>query len=246
MGLFILNSIIICKGKKSYKSRKGAVYAKKLALRGAADDIYSLSYRLHSCLQSVLAENTSDGQELEAEKNYGKLASFVEVESVKRSYDEAHIEASQIASSSIPCSWTMSGQSPPYQSPRDMTVDQLYAQAERAKKPYFHLLQALEVLVNAEQRQKAALELKGKDRAADKIERDYGGDASRLIDIVRGSIICRGFDEMNTIIAFLQKPETRRNYNEAYIVRIKSGFAEQYAVKTYGYRDVKVRNNLIL
>jgi hypothetical protein len=121
-----------------------------------------------------------------------------------------------------------------------MTADQLYAQAEAAKHPYFRLLQALEELINAEHRQDGPLELKGKARAADKIERDYGGDASRLIDIVRGSIICRGFDEMNAIIAFLQKPETRGDYNDAYIVRIKSGFADAAAEKTYGYRDVKV------
>jgi hypothetical protein len=84
------------------------------------------------------------------------------------------------------------------------------------------------------------LELKGIERAADKIERDYGGDASRLIDIVRGSVICRGFDEMKAIIAFLQKPETRGDYSDAYILRIKSGFADPTAEKTYGYRDVKV------
>jgi hypothetical protein len=55
-----------------------------------------------------------------------------------------------------------------------------------------------------------------------------------LIDIVRGSIICREFDGMNAIIAFLHKPETRRDYDDAFIVRIKSGFADPTAEKTYG------------
>jgi hypothetical protein len=81
--------------------------------------------------------------------------------------------------------------------------------------------------------------LKGIERAMDKIERDYEGNVCRLIDVVRGSIVCRGFDEMNTVIAWLQQPETRRDYN-AFIVRIKSGFVERHAIKTYGYRDVKV------
>jgi hypothetical protein len=191
-------------------------------------------------LQRILSENTSiDGQiSIETQEIYQKIKTFFEVQEVKRSYEVAYQIALQVASS-IPSSWTLSGQNPPCQSPRDMTVDQLYAQAEAAKNPYFHLHQALEVLVNAEHRQKAPLELKGKARAADKIERDYGGDASRLIDIVRGSIICHGFNEMNKIIAFLHSPEAR-HYDDAHVVRIKSGFAEATAEKTYGYRDVKV------
>jgi hypothetical protein len=193
-------------------------------------------------LQNVLSSNISDDENIEGKENFQRVSTFYEVNKVKFSYAMARWEASRAmsSSSSVPPSWTLPGQNPPCQSPRDMTVDQLYAQAEAAKNPYFRLHQALEVVVNADHRQDKPLPLKGKERAADKIERDYGGDASRLIDIVRGSIICRGFDEMNAIIEFLKKPETRSDYDDAYIVRIKSGFAEHAAEKTYGYRDVKV------
>jgi hypothetical protein len=192
-------------------------------------------------LGGLLNANTGNIQEdnLEFLENYQRLISFYEVQEVKQSYENAHEKASRAVSSSIPSSWILSGQNPPCQSPKDITTDQLYAQAERAKNPFFNLIQALENLVNAEQRQKTALDLKGRARAIDKIERDYGGDASRLIDIVRGSIICRGFDEMNSIISFLRESKTQHSYT-AFIVRIKSGFADPTAEKTYGYRDVKV------
>jgi hypothetical protein len=195
-------------------------------------------------MQRFDSSNTSNGIHMEAERNYQRLSNLHETTSVQSSYDQAFQKIRQtVTSCSVPCTWTLPDQNPPCQSPRNMTIDQLYAQAEAAKHPFFRLLQALEELINAEQRQDGPLELKGIERAADKIERDYGGDASRLIDIVRGSIICRGFDEMKVIIAFLLKPEARRDYNDAYIVRIKSGFAEKYAVKTFGYRDVKVSHN---
>lgn len=172
-----------------------------------------------------------------AEANYEKLRLFKELTDVRTSYEKAYQDASEAPNA--PASWTMDDQDPPKQVPHDIGLDDLYAQAESAAVPFFRLLQGAEDLVNARHRQPAPLALKGRARAVDKITRDYDGDACRLLDIVRGSIICRDFDEMNTIIHWLHSEEAR-SLHKGEVVRIKSQFIAQHAHLTYGYRDAKV------
>jgi hypothetical protein len=95
-------------------------------------------------LKRILNENKGDDHNEEALDNFQRLGNFIEVQDVKGAYESVYRSISQVASSSIPSSWTLPGHNPPWQSPRDMTIDQLYAQAERTKYPFFRLLQALD------------------------------------------------------------------------------------------------------
>jgi hypothetical protein len=89
---------------------------------------------LLSSLQRLEITNESNGFNEEENENFDKSSKFYEVEDVQTNYEEAFREASQTASpSSIPSSWTLPGQNLPCQSPKDMIIDQLYAQAECTK-----------------------------------------------------------------------------------------------------------------
>jgi hypothetical protein len=50
-----------------------------------------------------------------------RMGTFYEVQVVKKDHEEAFKIASRDAIS-IPSTWTLSGQNPPYQSPRDITI----------------------------------------------------------------------------------------------------------------------------
>jgi hypothetical protein len=179
-------------------------------------------------------EFTAEDRKL-AQENLTKVKLLREVTQVKDDYNQAFHVASAVRSTA-PGNWCAVGQDPPKQEPHTASLDDLRVQAEAAKLPFFLLLQAAEDLVNAEHRAESPLPLKEEKRSLEKICKDYEGQACRLLDIVRGSIICRNFEEMQRIIEWLQTASLG-----ATIIRIKSGFTSEYAELTYGYRDVKVR-----
>lgn len=77
--------------------------------------------------------------------------------------------------------------------------------------------------------------LKGVSRAIEKVARSYGHKPSRLVDVVRQSIIFSNLDDLCNCLQILSRdPATR-------ILRIKNRFAREYdSNETAGYRDVAV------
>jgi hypothetical protein len=75
--------------------------------------------------------------------------------------------------------------------------------------------------------------LKDVKRSVEKIVREYGGNHNRLIDIVRGSILCPDIESLLRILNYL------RNYDGDLfqLVRIKNGFTD--SLMAGGYRDIK-------
>ena len=72
--------------------------------------------------------------------------------------------------------------------------------------------------------------VKGLARAREKTTLDYGGDASRLRDVLRGSIVCETVDELDAVVDAL------RGAKDIEIVQIKNRF--RGAPTPSGYRDV--------
>jgi len=70
---------------------------------------------------------------------------------------------------------------------------------------------------------------KGKERAKEKVEADYGGDWSRLTDVVRASIAVDSFDEIGEVMGELRKSGMKL------AKKPKNRFANP---TTEGYRDI--------
>lgn len=102
-------------------------------------------------------------------------------------------------------------------------LDQLYKDAAVAQGALFALAQAIAGECHAETKDPG---LKGRPRAEEKIKSDYGGDASRIIDISRGSIVFKKADEIQRGIKLVEA--------RAKVHRKKDRFAEPVA----GYRDI--------
>eukprot|EP00746_Dinoflagellata_sp_MGD_P026392 gnl/MRDRNA2_/MRDRNA2_162207_c0_seq1.p1 gnl/MRDRNA2_/MRDRNA2_162207_c0~~gnl/MRDRNA2_/MRDRNA2_162207_c0_seq1.p1 ORF type:complete len:816 (+),score=176.27 gnl/MRDRNA2_/MRDRNA2_162207_c0_seq1:361-2448(+) len=77
--------------------------------------------------------------------------------------------------------------------------------------------------------------MKGVTRAKEKIDLDYGGDVSRLMDLVRFSIMCKNLAMAQQVIDLV------RSHEKWEVVRVKSGFDPNSRLATIGgYRDVKI------
>jgi hypothetical protein len=74
--------------------------------------------------------------------------------------------------------------------------------------------------------------VKGLARAREKTILDYGGDASRLRDVLRGSIVCETVDELNVVVDAL------RAVKDVEVIRIKNRFRDKPTPS--GYRDVNI------
>ena len=69
-------------------------------------------------------------------------------------------------------------------------------------------------------------------RAREKIVLDYGGDARRLRDVLRGSVVCETVDELDVVVDAL------RAVKDVEVIRIKNRFRDKPTPS--GYRDVNI------
>ena len=67
-------------------------------------------------------------------------------------------------------------------------------------------------------------------RAREKIVLDYGGDARRLRDVLRGSVVCEAVDEIDAVVDAL------RGVKDVEVIRIKNRFRDKPTPS--GYREV--------
>ena len=67
-------------------------------------------------------------------------------------------------------------------------------------------------------------------RAREKVVLDYGGDARRLRDILRGSVVCETVDELDVVVDAL------RAVKDVEVIRIKNRFRDKPTPS--GYREV--------
>jgi hypothetical protein len=134
------------------------------------------------------------------------------------SLDKRHVEISQGISKRI-------GKASTIQSSNDL--DQLFKQAKVADVELKKLTDDIAKSTNGEAVYPPGL--KTKARAAEKISSDYGGDASKLLDISRSSISYESADDLYAALGKLDK--------KAEIVRIKDRFAKP---APGGYRDILV------
>jgi hypothetical protein len=77
--------------------------------------------------------------------------------------------------------------------------------------------------------------LKGKDRASEKATLEYGGDTSKMKDMLRGSILCRDMNEINSVWKELERLEGQGILK---VVVLKNRF--RGAPFPGGYRDMNV------
>lgn len=127
--------------------------------------------------------------------------------------------------------------------PRD-SRKQLYALAELGQDELHSLLQHFGPVYDKEELSVGGVEqllvkqgiicliapIKSEDRSREKVSKEYGGDWSSLVDIVRASIACDTMDQIRSVLAQLPDP-----------VRVKDRFAQPLL---NGYRDVLVNLRL--
>ena len=107
---------------------------------------------------------------------------------------------------------------------RTADLDLLYQDAEVAQEALANATRKIAGAVNAE-----ALippTLKGRERTLEKINSDYGGDASKIMDLARSSIVCDKMSQLRTASEMIQQ--------EFKVIRIKDRFANPQD----GYRDI--------
>ena len=102
-------------------------------------------------------------------------------------------------------------------------LDLLYAQAAVAREQLAGIAQGVAAKCHGEASVPA---LKGRERATQKINADYGGDASHLTDIARGSVICKTMDDVHLAAKAVPALAT--------VQRMKDRFANPVG----GYRDI--------
>ena len=112
----------------------------------------------------------------------------------------------------------------PLQTSNDL--DELYKQAEVADKELRNFITEIAKQTHG---QPAFGRLKGRARSEEKIKADYGGNASRLLDIARGTI---KFDTVDDLYKALAKIDSSPDVK---IVRIKDRFSKP---AEGGYRDL--------
>ena len=81
--------------------------------------------------------------------------------------------------------------------------------------------------------------LKSHERAIEKLQRSYNKDVSRLVDVVRQSIVFSNPDDLFACLKLIARDSSTRS------LRVKNRFARDFdATTTGGYRDVAV--NLVI
>ncbi|EKX53531.1 hypothetical protein GUITHDRAFT_100517 [Guillardia theta CCMP2712] len=77
--------------------------------------------------------------------------------------------------------------------------------------------------------------LKGSTRAVEKIVRSYGGDVSKLVDVVREAIVFDSLQDLSVAVQAITRD------SEIRVMRIKNRFDEAYDARgSAGYRDVAI------
>ncbi|HBL62005.1 MAG TPA: hypothetical protein DDZ80_27435, partial [Cyanobacteria bacterium UBA8803] len=104
-------------------------------------------------------------------------------------------------------------------------LDILYKEAEVAQKELYEKVTKVAGETGGEA--KLPSSLKGRERAMEKVMADYKGDASKLVDIARGSIVYNSYADLMGGIDICNKNLT--------LVREKNRFAEPTPA---GYRDI--------
>jgi hypothetical protein len=102
-------------------------------------------------------------------------------------------------------------------------LDSLYEQAAVAHE---QLSQATKDIAQAIGGEAVVPPLKGRARAIEKAQADYGGDVSRLVDLARSTIVCENFEQVNQALTALQ--------SRLKVVRLKNRFENPSG----GYRDI--------
>lgn len=110
----------------------------------------------------------------------------------------------------------------------------LYAQAELAQKDLPDLCKKLETLAE----HVSPGPMKARERVTVKRDQDYGGDALRVIDLVRCSAILSSLGDAKEIVQAFKKPNGMWS-GEWEFVRCKDGFEHADNFLVGGYRDVK-------
>lgn len=105
-------------------------------------------------------------------------------------------------------------------------LDELYKQAEDADK---ELRKLATEIAKQTQGEPVLVRLKSRQRAAEKVNADYGGDASRVLDISRATI---KFDTIDDLYKALAKIDSSPNIK---IIRMKDRFLKP---GSDGYRDL--------
>ena len=83
--------------------------------------------------------------------------------------------------------------------------------------------------------------MKKRDRALEKVDRDYGGDVLRLLDMLRCSAVCPKHDlqDAKAIVESFKEGGSMCG-QEWEFVRCKDGFEGLDCYLTGGYRDIKL------
>jgi hypothetical protein len=112
---------------------------------------------------------------------------------------------------------------PPQQPSRDL--DELYAHAAEADVALRGLVSTIAGETGADAMFPPGL--KGRERAIEKIEADYGGDVSRIVDLSRASLVYTTMEELQAGLAAVEA--------QADVVRVKNRFDKP---TSSGYRDI--------
>jgi hypothetical protein len=81
--------------------------------------------------------------------------------------------------------------------------------------------------------------LKRTERAIEKLQRSYSQDVSRLVDVVRQSIVFTNLEDLCTCLKVISRDSNTRN------LRVKNRYSRDFDARTTGgYRDVAV--NLVI
>jgi hypothetical protein len=76
--------------------------------------------------------------------------------------------------------------------------------------------------------------IKPKESISAKANAEYANDSTRVLDVLRGYIVCRTLENISTVIDWLKRR------HDCEVVRVKSAFHINDAIQYFGYRDVKV------
>lgn len=105
-------------------------------------------------------------------------------------------------------------------------LDEIYKRSEEAKP---ELTQLLDKIATETSGQVIIPPLKGRERTEEKIASDYNGDASKIKDVLRASIIYKNLDQVQSGLEKLQ--------SEGNILEVKDRFAQP---TSSGYRDALI------
>ena len=186
----------------------------KNAIRRKLDEAQEIAKGLGQGVDNVVNDITGKGQPRLATEGAGNVPSRMETDPPVRGNEPMQSTGN---------SNSYNNSSKPVRQ-NSNNLDELYQQAEEAQE---YLSQATEEIANQlEGEPLIPPTLKGRDRTLEKITADYGGDASRITDLARSSIIFDNPEQVNQALEVLQ--------NLFNVVRIKDRFQNP----ANGYRDI--------